>query len=78
VQGVPATPGLDLTRRREVIDAFLAASRRADFRLLLALLDPDVIFRADHTALGLGAPAEAYGDQRPVSRRSGRPRPSGR
>ncbi|HYS36474.1 MAG TPA: sigma-70 family RNA polymerase sigma factor [Pseudonocardiaceae bacterium] len=37
----------DLARPREVIDAFLAASRGGDVNALLELLDPDVVLRAD-------------------------------
>ena len=37
----------DLSRQREVVDAFLAASRVGDFDALVALLDPDVVLRAD-------------------------------
>lgn len=61
----------DLGRRREIVDAFLAASRSGDFAALLALLDPDVVLRADATAVrtsrekaALGAPvleAEMHG-----------------
>ncbi|MGW1375758.1 RNA polymerase sigma factor SigJ [Streptomyces sp. NPDC002446] len=46
VQGSPA-PDTDLDRQREVVDAFLAASRGGDFDALLAVLDPDVVLRAD-------------------------------
>ncbi|MFE7539806.1 RNA polymerase sigma factor SigJ [Streptomyces platensis] len=46
VQGAPA-PDTDLGRQREVVDAFLAASRGGDFEGLLAVLDPDVVLRAD-------------------------------
>jgi RNA polymerase sigma-70 factor (ECF subfamily) len=46
VQGAPITDS-DLTRQREVVDAFLAASRSGDFEALLSLLDPDVVLRAD-------------------------------
>jgi RNA polymerase sigma factor (sigma-70 family) len=49
VRGAPA-PGTDLTRQREVVDAFLAASRAGDFDALVAVLDPDVVLRADHAA----------------------------
>jgi RNA polymerase sigma factor (sigma-70 family) len=35
------------TADREVVDAFLAAGRDGDFERLLALLDPDVVLRAD-------------------------------
>jgi RNA polymerase sigma factor (sigma-70 family) len=46
VQGAPVADN-DLSRQREVVDAFLAASRSGDFEALLALLDPDVVLRAD-------------------------------
>ena len=44
-----ATPRIDrdLREQRRVVDAFLAASRAADFEALLEVLDPDVVFRAD-------------------------------
>ncbi|MGW2025447.1 sigma-70 family RNA polymerase sigma factor [Streptomyces decoyicus] len=47
VQGAAPAPDSDLTRQREVVDAFLAASRGGDFEALLAVLDPDVVLRAD-------------------------------
>jgi RNA polymerase sigma-70 factor (ECF subfamily) len=37
-----------------VVDAFLAASRGGDFDALLALLDPDVVLRADKAAVLTG------------------------
>jgi RNA polymerase sigma factor (sigma-70 family) len=40
-------PDPDLRRQRQVVDAFLAAARNGDFAALLAVLDPDVVFRAD-------------------------------
>ncbi len=40
-------PDPDLGRQREVVDAFFAASRRGDFQALVAVLDPDVVLRAD-------------------------------
>ena len=46
LQGAP-TPDTDLRRQREVVDAFLAAARHGDFEALLAVLDPDVVLRAD-------------------------------
>jgi RNA polymerase sigma-70 factor, ECF subfamily len=45
--GSPAEAEADPARQREVLDAFLAASREGDFAGLLAVLDPDVILRAD-------------------------------
>lgn len=52
---------VDLTRHREVVDAFVAASKGGDFRALVALLDPDVTFRPDAAAVRMGAPSEAQG-----------------
>ncbi|MPZ89818.1 MAG: sigma-70 family RNA polymerase sigma factor [Nitriliruptorales bacterium] len=45
-QAAPA-PDADLTRQREVVDAFFAASRDGDFAALVAVLDPDVVLRSD-------------------------------
>ncbi|MBT2488251.1 sigma-70 family RNA polymerase sigma factor [Streptomyces sp. ISL-96] len=53
VQGSPP-PEADLGRQRQVVDAFLAASRGGDFEALLALLDPDVVLRADAGAEATG------------------------
>lgn len=47
VRGTETVSSADLTRRREVVEAFLSASRAGDFEALLAVLDPDVVFRAD-------------------------------
>jgi RNA polymerase sigma factor (sigma-70 family) len=45
-----AHPG-DRRRQQEVVEAFLAASRRGDFEALVALLDPDAVLRADRAAV---------------------------
>jgi RNA polymerase sigma factor (sigma-70 family) len=47
VQGEAPAPDADLRRQREVVDAFLAASRAGDFEGLVAVLDPDVVLRSD-------------------------------
>jgi RNA polymerase sigma-70 factor (ECF subfamily) len=47
VRGGSAVPDADLRTQREVLDAFLAASRDGDFDALIAVLDPDVVLRAD-------------------------------
>jgi len=47
VQGHAPAPDPDLTRQREVVDAFLSAARDGDFDALVAVLDPDVVLRAD-------------------------------
>ena len=67
LQGAPAdAPTADPRRRQEIIDAFLAASRNGDFDALVAVLDPDVVLRADAgsgpfapSRLVRGAPAVA-------------------
>src|SRR5262249_58052983 len=41
------SPDPDLDRQREVVDAFLLASREGDFDALVAVLHPDVVVRAD-------------------------------
>ncbi|HXO70908.1 MAG TPA: RNA polymerase subunit sigma-70, partial [Bradyrhizobium sp.] len=61
VQGAPSAPDADVTRQRKVVDAFLAASRGGDFEALLALLDPDVVFRADAIAVRMGGLPEIRG-----------------
>ena len=60
VQGAP-TSGMDRGRQREVVEAFLAAARAGDFETLVAVLDPDVVFRCDPMAIRMGGPAEAHG-----------------
>ena len=46
-----AVPDTDLSRQREVVDAFFAAARGGDFQALVAVLHPDVVLRADGGAL---------------------------
>ena len=52
VRGEATLPATDTSRQREVVDAFLAASRDGDLGALLAVLDPDVVLRADPGAAG--------------------------
>ncbi len=61
VQGAATVPDTDLARQNAVVDAFLAASRGGDFEALLAILDPDVVLRADHAAVRAGASPEVRG-----------------
>jgi RNA polymerase sigma-70 factor (ECF subfamily) len=61
VQGPGPISGADLTRNRKVVDAFLTALRDGDFDGLLAVLDADVVVRADSTASPTGAPREVHG-----------------
>ncbi|MCW2965662.1 MAG: polymerase, sigma subunit, family [Actinomycetia bacterium] len=53
VRGAEPEPDADLAAQREVVDAFLAASRAGDFAGLIAVLDPDAVFRMD---AGLDSP----------------------
>jgi RNA polymerase sigma factor (sigma-70 family) len=61
VQGASTVSDADVARRREVVTAFLAASRHGDFDALLAVLDPDVVARADRVAVLSGAVPELRG-----------------
>ncbi len=61
VQGAAMVPDANLTRQREVVEAFLAASRSGDFEALLAVLDPDVVVRADRAAVPPGVSREVHG-----------------
>ena len=61
VQGEAPAPDADLDRQREVVDAFLAAARDGDFDALVAVLDPDVVLRADRGAVPAGTPSEVRG-----------------
>src|SRR5688572_14273484 len=47
VQAENTVPDADLETQREVVEAFLAAARDGDFDRLVAVLDPDVVVRAD-------------------------------
>jgi RNA polymerase sigma-70 factor (ECF subfamily) len=47
VRGADPIPDADLGAQWEVVDAFIAAARDGDFDALVAVLDPDVVLRAD-------------------------------
>jgi RNA polymerase sigma-70 factor (ECF subfamily) len=66
VQGAAPAPDADISRQREVVEAFFAAARDGDFDRLVAVLDPDVVLRSDggaerptHSVLVHGAAAVA-------------------
>src|SRR5689334_6354030 len=61
VQGADPDPEPDLPRQRQVVDAFVSASRGGDFEALVAVLDPDVVLRADVGAALLGVSHEVRG-----------------
>lgn len=60
-RGAATVPDANLTRQREVVDAFLAASRGGEFDALLVVLDPEVVLRADRAAVPVGASREVHG-----------------
>ncbi len=74
VRGVAPVPDADLTRRRQIVDAFLAASRDGNFDALVAVLDPDVVLRADGAAVQAGAEEEVRGAAAVAELFSGRAR----
>jgi RNA polymerase sigma-70 factor (ECF subfamily) len=47
VRGAAPAPDADLSAQWEVVEAFEAAARDGDLRSLVAVLDPDVVLRAD-------------------------------
>jgi RNA polymerase sigma factor (sigma-70 family) len=53
VRGAAPVPDADLTAQWEVVEAFLAAAREGDFGALVAVLDPDVVLRADGGRTGV-------------------------
>jgi RNA polymerase sigma-70 factor (ECF subfamily) len=55
VQGAAPHPDGDLAEQRAVVDAFLAAAREGDFEALVAVLDPDVVFRIDRGEIAAAA-----------------------
>ena len=61
VRGAERPPQADIAGHRKVVDAFLAAARNGDFEGLVALLDPEVVFRADPIAAQMGGHAEIRG-----------------
>ena len=61
VKGAQPDETVDLTRRREIVEAFLAASRNGDIAGLLRVLDPDVAFVPDAVAQRMGRVGELRG-----------------
>jgi RNA polymerase sigma factor (sigma-70 family) len=74
VQGAATAQDSDLVRQRVVVDAFLAASREGNFDALLAVLDPEVVLRADRAAVSVGAPDDIRGAKAVAQQVSGRVR----
>ncbi len=75
VQGAEPAGGTSVGSRREIVDAFLAASRGGDFTALLALLDPDVVLIADDATVRTGGiDKEVVGAERVAAQFAGRAR----
>src|SRR6187431_498081 len=60
VRSENTVPDTDVETQREVVDAFLAAAHDGDFDRLVAVLDPDVVLKAD---LGPTASREVQGPE---------------
>ncbi|MGM4982062.1 sigma-70 family RNA polymerase sigma factor [Hyphomicrobiales bacterium] len=61
VQETPVSMEADLARQRHVVDAFFAASRGGNMHALLAVLDPEAVFRPDAVAARMGSVGEIRG-----------------
>ena len=72
VRGPVAVPDAERSRHREVVDAFLAAARGGDFAALLEVLDPEIVVRADPTAVRAGGSSEVRGATAAAAQFSGR------
>jgi RNA polymerase sigma factor (sigma-70 family) len=66
IRGADTTPDADPAAQQEVVEAFLAAARDGDFDGLVAVLDPDIVERAD---TGSGTIVEVRGAKN-VARRA--------
>ena len=55
VQGVAPVPGIEPSRQRSIVEAFLIAARDGDFEALLKALDPDVVVRSNGVEVVRGA-----------------------
>jgi RNA polymerase sigma-70 factor (ECF subfamily) len=61
VRGEARMPDVDLATQREAVEAFMAAAREGDFEGLVALLDPEVVLRADSGASPVATSWEVRG-----------------
>ena len=61
VRASPARPDADLAGQQRAVDAFLAAARNGDLEALVAILDPDVVARADSGKVPVRVPTVLRG-----------------
>jgi RNA polymerase sigma-70 factor (ECF subfamily) len=74
VRGVSTVSDAEFTSQRSIVSAFLTASREGNFAELLAVLDPDVVLRADSVVIATGGASEVHGADKVASQFSGRAR----
>jgi RNA polymerase sigma-70 factor (ECF subfamily) len=67
VRGAEGPPSEDLAQQRNVVEAFLEASRNGDFEALVSVLDPEVVFRGDAGRTPIPVPAEVRGAEQVAS-----------
>ena len=72
VRGQGGAVEVDRARQREVVEAFLDASRHGKFDRLLALLHPEAVMSADGAAVAMGSPALLSGADEVARMFSGR------
>jgi RNA polymerase sigma-70 factor (ECF subfamily) len=77
VRGAEAPPAPDIAAQSELVEAFLAASRNGELEKIVAMLDPDVVFRADSAAMRGKRPAEVRGAERVSKMYKGRAQGAG-
>ncbi|GAA2440868.1 sigma-70 family RNA polymerase sigma factor [Actinomadura vinacea] len=61
VRGAAPAPDADLTRQREIVETFLAATRGGDLQALVTLLHPDVVLHADKAVIPTPEPITVLG-----------------
>jgi RNA polymerase sigma-70 factor (ECF subfamily) len=61
VRGQAESVEVDRVRQREVVEAFMDATRNGRFERLLSLLHPDAVVTADAAAVAMGSPARLDG-----------------
>jgi RNA polymerase sigma-70 factor (ECF subfamily) len=77
VRGAEAPPAPDIAAQCELVEAFLAASRDGELEKIVAILDPDVVFRADSAAMRGKRAQEVHGAERVSKMYKGRAQGAG-
>ncbi|HEX6633279.1 MAG TPA: sigma-70 family RNA polymerase sigma factor [Usitatibacter sp.] len=77
VRGAEAPPAPDIAAQCELVEAFLAASRDGELEKIVAILDPDVVFRADSAAMRGKRAQEVRGAERVSKMYKGRAQGAG-